>query len=54
MLGRFDEEATIQTSYKKLFTLEQFEINLLKLEIIYYREERLKLSNKVFITQMGG
>ena len=49
VLGRFDEEATIQTRFKRLFILEQSHNNLLKLEIIDKREEILMLSNRLFV-----
>jgi hypothetical protein len=51
VLGRFDEDAAIQTSFKNLFILEQSRNNFLKLEIINKREEILMFSNILFVKE---
>jgi hypothetical protein len=51
VLSQFDEEAAIQTRFKRLCILEQSQNNLLKLEIIDKREEILMLSNKLFVKE---
>jgi hypothetical protein len=49
IVGRFGEEAAIQTSFKNLVTLEQSKKNKLQLDLLALQSKYDLLSNKLFI-----
>ena len=49
LVGRFGEEAAIQTSFKNLVTLEQSKNNKLQLDLLALQSKYDLLSNKLFI-----